>query len=72
LVLQVFLNIDEDCEGPEMLVEPLFAAAGATVTALQGCAGLRAVYVHENDVAHRYFPAPQVPKTLSELLQIFE
>jgi hypothetical protein len=60
---QVFLNIDEDCEGPELLFEPL-ASGGASAS---GCGGLRAVLVQEHEVRHRYFPASSVPNSVAEL-----
>ena len=68
---QVFLNIDEDFEGPELLFSP--AAAASPRTAGSNCAGgLRAVFVQEQDMQHRYFAANEVPKTMSDLLSTFQ
>jgi hypothetical protein len=63
LSAQVFLNIDEDCEGPELLFEPLDPGA----VSASGCGGLRAVLVQEHEVRHRYFPASSVPSSVAEL-----
>lgn len=73
-MLQIFLNVDEECEGPELLFEPSVAAvekegAGAGSVC---CVGLRAVFVQEYDMQHRYFLPEEIPKSQAELQQIFE
>lgn len=75
LLLQVFLNEDEDCEGPEVLHTPGLmvevastAVAGAGAATVSGVAGLRAVLVQEYEVKHQFFPLAALPKTMADLL----
>lgn len=64
VAVQVFLNVEEDCEGPEMLFQPGVEAAA-------GCVGLRTMLVREHDMLHRYFPASEVAASQAEMLGKF-
>ena len=60
----MFLNVEEEYEGPEILYSVHKPSSSS-------CSGLRAVFVQEHDMQHRYFSVPNLPKSVAELQVAF-